>query len=303
MDLSLEQLSNLPPSTLFAALPEFLATHISEPQARLAATHAVRERVATWTDAEGIVVRDHLASVGAEIQLYEALPLLRPLSRDWLGTLFKTVTVNGIENVDSALTQGPVVVIGNHLSYVDTQATDAALAQMGREDIANRLVTVAGPKVYEALFRRFAAACLSTLPVPQSGAVSNVNVSARDLARQAIQSLKIGKSLPERGLVLQIYPEGTRTRNGRMGSFLRGVHRYLAVPGCQIVPMSHSGTDVMFPIGSDTLSPADYTITYGTPISVEAAGSTRDALTAAWHAVRQALPEHLQPDADTPPLA
>jgi 1-acyl-sn-glycerol-3-phosphate acyltransferase len=140
------------------------------------------------------------------------------------------------------------------------------------------------------------------LPVPQSGAVSNVNVSPRDLARLAIQSLKIGKSLPDRGLVLQIYPEGTRTRNGRMGSFLKGVHRYLAVPGCQIVPMSHSGTDVMFPIASDTLSPADYTINYGTPISVDDAGSTRDALAAAWDAVRSGLPEHLQPDADTTPL-
>lgn len=302
MNVSLEQLADLPPAVLFAALPEFLGTHISDPAARETAIRLVKERVAGWSDEDGAAIRDHLSSVGNDIELYEAHPQLRPLSRDWLGTLFKTVTVNGAQHFDSALEQGPVVVIGNHLSYVDTQATDAALARIGREDLANRLVTVAGPKVYESLFRRFAAACLSTLPVPQSGAVSDAGVSPRDLARQAIQSLKLGKALPERGLVLQIYPEGTRTRNGRMGSFLRGVHRYLAVPGCHIVPMSHSGTDVMFPIGSETLAPADYTVTYGAPISVEEAGSTRDALAAAWHAVRDGLPEHLQPDADTAPL-
>lgn len=303
MDLSLEQLASLPPATLFAALPEFLGSHIRDPDCRTESTRLVQQRVMNWSDAENTSVRDHLVGVGNEIQLYEAHALLRPLARDWCNVLLKTVTVNGVENIDSALVKGPVVVIGNHLSYVDTQATDAALAHIGRVDIANRLVTVAGPKVYESLFRRFAAACLSTLPVPQSGAVAAVNVSPRDLARQAIASLKIGKSLPERGLILQIYPEGTRTRSGRMGSFLRGVHRYLAVPGCHIVPMSHSGTDVMFPTDSDTLTAADYSITYGTPISVEEAGSTRDALAAAWHAVREALPEHLQPEADTAPLA
>lgn len=303
MDLSLEQLKDLPPATLVAALPGFLASHIRDADTAAVAMKAVEERVAGWSDADTDSVLTHLMGVGDTIQLYEAHPLLRPLAREWCDAVLKTVTVAGVEHVDAALAKGPVVIIGNHLSYVDTQATDAALAHIGRADIADRLVTVAGPKVYESLFRRFAAACLSTLPVPQSGAVSDANVSARDLARQAILSLKIGKSLPDLGLVLQIYPEGTRTRSGRMGSFLRGVHRYLAAPGCHIVPMSHSGTDVMFPTDSSTLSPADYTITYGTPISVADAGSTRDALAAAWDAVRRGLPEHLQPAADTPPLA
>lgn len=299
MDLTVEQLRELPVAALMAALPDFLASRLSDPAARQQAARAGRQHVVRWSDAEQQAIVEHLATLGSEIALYEAHPLLRPFSRDWCQAILTDVQVEGAEHLDAALAKGPVVIVGNHLSYVDTQATDAALTRFGRADLADRLVTVAGPKVYSSAFRRFATGCLSTLPVPQSGAVSDAGVSPRELARQAITSLKLARTLPERGQVLQIYPEGTRTRTGRLGSFLKGVHRYLGVPGCTVVPMAHAGTDRIFPLDSEQLHPAEYRIVYGEPI---AADDTRQALAASWEAIAALLPEHLQPEADTPSL-
>ena len=262
MDIQVETLAELPADVLVAALPDFLAGHIVHEQARSAAADAARACTQGWSEADAVSVRDHIVALGQDIAVYPAHPLLPSLSRRWMQVLFTGVRVEGLEHLDAARDAGPVVIIGNHLSYVDTQATDAALAAVGRADLADRLVTVAGPKVYASLFRRFAAGCLSTLPVPQSGAVSDTDLPPRELARRAIQSLKLGHSLCEAGDVLQIYPEGTRTRTGRMGPFLKGVHRYVNQPGCRIVPMAHVGTDAMYPLGADELHPAPYEIRY-----------------------------------------
>ena len=302
MNILLDQLSQLPPELLVEALPGMLAAHIADADARALALTQTQPIIDSWTAEQSLSIRDHLASVGSEIAIYRAHPLLRPISRFWCGALFSSVSITGLNHLDAALADGPVVIIGNHLSYVDTQATDTALWREGRTDIADQLITVAGPKVYDSLFRRFASSCLSTLPVPQSGAVSDASVSRRELAKRAIRSLQLAKELPEQGGILQIYPEGTRARDGRFGSFLKGVHRYVAVPGCTIIPMAHAGTDIMYPVDAAALGRADYSICYGKPIVVAEQDSTRHALETAWHAVAAMLPERLKPNEDTPAL-
>ena len=44
--------------------------------------------------------------------------------------------VSGLEHLDAAIEAGPTLVLCNHLSYFDTQATDAALDRVGRPDLA-----------------------------------------------------------------------------------------------------------------------------------------------------------------------
>ena len=303
MDIHPDQLADLPTEALIAALPDFLAQHIVDASARSAAAEDTRACVSAWSTQDAESVRDHLLTLGSDIVVYRAHPLLRVLSRGWCKPLFTELDVHGVPHLAGALQSGPVVIVGNHMAYVDSQATDAALALAGHADLADRMVTVAGPKVYESLFRRFAAGCLSTLPVPQSGAVSTADVSPRELAKRAIRSLGHARELTQAGDILQIYPEGTRTRTGHMGAFLKGVHRYVGHEGCRIVPMAHGGTDQMYPLDADRLTPAPYAIRFLEPIVVADAGGSRAALEAAWHAIAEALPERLKPEADTVPLA
>ncbi len=52
------------------------------------------------------------------------------------------------------------------------------------------------------------------------------------------------------GLSLMIYPEGTRSRSGELGSFKRGAFRIAIDNGMDVVPVSISGTREIFPPGS-----------------------------------------------------
>ncbi len=52
------------------------------------------------------------------------------------------------------------------------------------------------------------------------------------------------------GLSLMIYPEGTRSRSGELGAFKRGAFRIAIDNGMDVVPVSISGTRMIFPPGS-----------------------------------------------------
>jgi 1-acyl-sn-glycerol-3-phosphate acyltransferase len=188
------------------------------------------------------------------------------------------------------------VVLCNHRSYFDTTATDAALAWAGEEALANRLAAVAGPKVYADLFRRFAAACLNTVPAPQSTALEGTaRLAARDLARRALESVATAHRAIADGHVLLLYPEGSRTRTGRLRPFLKAVHRYLAVDGLFLVPAVILGSERVMPIDADRLHPAPVALRFAAPLSVAAAGGPRGALEAAHAAIAALLPPPARP--------
>ena len=108
------------------------------------------------------------------------------LSRVWSHSLMREVHVHGIEHLKSATDQGPTVILCNHTSYMDSSVIDALVASSGHPDLAAKIISAAGPKVYATLFRRFAALCLNTLPVPQSTSLGHTaRLSPRELARMA----------------------------------------------------------------------------------------------------------------------
>lgn len=294
-------LSTVDDAALRALLPAFLASYIEEPAAAEANRARVGALVAGWSAAELAMVREGLPALGEAFRVYPALPPARALSRVWCRDVLTEARLEGAEHLRAAREAGPVVIVGNHLTYFDTNAADAALAWGGHADLADRIATVAGPKVYETLFRRFAAACLSTLPVPQSTSLDGAaELPARELARRAIASLQAARGWVEQGGILQIYPEGTRTRSGRLQPFLRAVYRYLDLPGARVVPAALSGTDGIMPVSAERLSPGPVVLSLGAPIPVD--GDPKAALAAAWHAVAALLPEPLRPEEGTEPL-
>lgn len=261
----------------------------------------LRERVARWSPEQVSSVRDHLLTLGDQPQLYEAHPLCREVSRAWCQDAIPAVELRGLDQLQAALDLGPVLLVGNHLSYLDTQATDAALHRIGRADVADRIVALAGPKVYDDLFRRFAAACLSTLPVPQSTRFSHTRrIGVRELARRTRQGVDRTHALAQAGRLPLLYAEGSRSRDGRLGPFLRAAWRYTALEHLWLLPFAQWGTEGILPVQASLSQPGPVWLHFAEPIEVARHGP-RQVLQVAHDRVAALLPPRHQPVEDSSP--
>jgi len=293
----------MPPDALLARLPEFLVTNIRDPAVAASTRDRVDRCLTDWPPSAGPAILAYLNTLGEAPQLYHAEPHCRQVSRVWSLDVLPDPVLEGVAHLRAALEAGPTVVLCNHLSYVDTTAADHVLAAHGHADLADRLATVAGPKVYADLLRRFAAAGLNTLPAPQSTRLEHTaHLGPRELARLARASVEAGNEALQAGFALQLYPEGSRTRTGHLGPFLRGVHRYLATPGLRIVPAAIAGTQHVFPVDATHIVPGPVRLAFGPPLDVASLGGPKDALAAVHGAVASLLPPALKPAPDTPPI-
>jgi 1-acyl-sn-glycerol-3-phosphate acyltransferase len=295
MDLSSVQA--LPPETIRSFLPRFLAEYITDPAANTAATENISNLTKSWSDSEIVQLMDSLGSVGENQHLYLAEPLARDLSRAWSNTLLSSVDVIGLEHVRTAVQAGPTVLLCNHTSYMDSSVIDTLLADHGANDVANSVVSAAGPKVYSTLFRRFAAMCLNTLPVPQSTSLGHTaRLSPRELARMALKSVKQAHETLQEGHVLLIFPEGSRTRTGRLQPFLQAVYRYIALDGLHVIPTALVGCGQIMDLESEKCVPGPVTLSFGKPIVVESRRDAQDVLNQAHLALSSLLPEEMRPE-------
>ncbi|TNE85015.1 MAG: 1-acyl-sn-glycerol-3-phosphate acyltransferase [Deltaproteobacteria bacterium] len=298
MDLSL--LSELQPAQLRMMLPPFLGQYVAEPSSRDDVVAAMTRTIDGLDDQALGAMLAHMATLGEEYALYDSESGARALTRAWAVQMLGTPEVEGLEHLVEAVEAGPTVVFSNHLSYFDASALDHALVVCGREDLADRLMVAAGPKVYSDLFRRFAAASLATVKVPQSTSLGHTEqMSGRELARRAIASLKAARSGFEEGRFLLIYPEGSRTRTGRMQAWLKAVYRYAELVPCRVVPATLEGLDTVMPVGTMAMRPAPTKLRFGPSFEV-GPKEGRQALERAREAVVDMLPEDMRPDDDEP---
>lgn len=294
--MDLEALASLRPEDLRASLPGFLSSYVNDEQASETSRARLGTLIKHWSVDDLLSVREGLSALGAEARFYPAHPLARGLSRVWCRDIIADGQVAGVSHLAGAAERGPTVVICNHLSYLDSQAVDAVLAWSGQAALADRLVSVAGPKVYTTLFRRIASFCLNTLPVPQSTAFGYADqLSPRELARQASRSLVQANERLDEGQLLLLYAEGSRSRDRRLQPFIKGTNRYLRKEGVWVVPAALVGTQQIMPVGEPRLTPGPVRLTFGAPLSMADAGGPRAALVAAHDAVAELLPEDRKP--------
>ncbi len=179
--------------------------------------------------------------------------------------------LRGGDNV-AAVSDAPLVIVANHLSYADANVIEVLLQRFGHAALANRLTALAGPKVFSSRERRFSSLCFGTVKVPQSADVASGEavLRSREVARAARQAIDVARGRLRDGDALLLFGEGTRSRAAEMQPMLAGVARYFDMPGTLILPAALSGPEALFPIEGARLRPARLILHTASPIRADA---------------------------------
>ena len=81
--------------------------------------------------------------------------------------------------------------------------------------------------------------------------------------RAAASTIDVGTELLAAGKVLGIYPEGTRSPDGRLHKFRTGVARLALRSGAPVIPVGLVGTDRVLPAGEQRWRRAPVEVHYG----------------------------------------
>jgi len=92
----------------------------------------------------------------------------------------------------------------------------------------------------------------------------------RDDTKAALASLDVALEVLGRGEAFGIYPEGTRSRDGRLYRGRTGVAYLALTSGAPVVPVGLTGTEHIQPVGSRLPRLADVTVRFGEPLSFAA---------------------------------
>lgn len=133
-------------------------------------------------------------------------------------TVFFRADIRGRENIPK---DGPVILAANHMSNFDPPFLACFLERP--------VCYMAKLELFEHPVFGLAIRACHAFPVKRGAA-------DRGAIKAAIQVLKSGK-------VLGLFPEGTRSRTGRMGKAEAGIGLIAAMTGAPVVPACIIGTD------------------------------------------------------------
>jgi 1-acyl-sn-glycerol-3-phosphate acyltransferase len=150
-------------------------------------------------------------------------PVIRGLWRPW---------TSGLHHIP---TQGPAILASNHLS-----ASDSLFLPV----VAPREITFWAKAEYfagEGLKGRLTAAVMR--------GIRQIPIE-RGNGRAALTALEIALAVLKDGGLFGIYPEGTRSPDGRMYRGHTGIARIVLEAGVPVIPVAMIGTDRVQPIGT-----------------------------------------------------
>ncbi len=302
MEFSIERVAAMPTPLVRSALAPWVAGHLeATPEARAALVDQLQRIVDAASDGEIDSMRITFANAGDTWRFHPADPLARRVTRAYMAAAVQPWWFQGREPLDRFLTSPAKrrMVVCNHLSYTDTQVTDVVLALAGQEAFANRLVAIAGPKVYTEPWRRMASIALNTRKTAQSSRVASEQgaLGPRELAVVALETLADAVRLMDQGYIVLLYPEGTRARHGRLQPFLRAAARYLAIEGLEVMPLGQVGGEQVFPMEATIMRQAAVNLVCGDSFLTADYAGKAAALEECHRRVAALLPDTYQPAA------
>ncbi|GEP35103.1 1-acyl-sn-glycerol-3-phosphate acyltransferase [Nocardioides szechwanensis] len=159
-------------------------------------------------------------------------------------------TVHGVENIPAT---GGVILASNHLSFADSMVIPIVAPRRVAFLAKSDYFTGTGVK---GTLQRAWFEGMGMLPVD------------RDDSKAAIASLDVALEVLGRGEAFGIYPEGTRSRDGRLYRGRTGVAHLALTAGVPVVPVGLVGTDKLQPVGSSLPKVVPVTVSFGAPIEV-----------------------------------
>lgn len=169
--------------------------------------------------------------------------LLGPVLR-----LFFPCTVVGAEYIPE---KGGVILAGNHISVADSFFAPLHISRRVTFLAKSEYFTEKGIK---GRLKKWFFTGIGQVPIDRGGASA------------AHDALDTGVRLLRAGSLLGIYPEGTRSPDGRLYKGKTGVARMALEAGVPVVPMVMLGTDKVNPIGSKMWRPRRITLVIGRPL-------------------------------------
>ena len=167
----------------------------------------------------------------------------------------------------------PRIFLANHLSTLDIWVVAPALPDTTRF-VAKRSIF--------------------WIPVlGQAMAVAGFIPIDRQDRTRAIRSLEGAAARIRGGESVILFPEGTRSRNGKLGRFKRGAFHLALETGVPIVPVAISGTGRVVKPRSIVVQPGPVHVTFMAPIDAAAYASDLDALLTR---TRREIARHLSGD-------
>jgi len=183
--------------------------------------------------------------------------ILRAFLTPFLMILFRP-KVKGLRNVPS---NGPVIIASNHLSFSDSIFMPLVVPRKVTFLAKSEYFTSPGPK---GLLKKLTFIALGQVPVDRSG------------GRRSEAALITGLKILAEGKCLGIYPEGTRSPDGRLYKGRTGIARLAIESGAPIIPVAMFNTEKIQPTGTVVPKVMRVEMIFGEPMYFE--GDSTDLL-------------------------
>jgi 1-acyl-sn-glycerol-3-phosphate acyltransferase len=169
----------------------------------------------------------------------------------FIGPLLRLFFRPEVEGLEHLPPKGGAILAGNHLSVADSFFLPLVLPR--RVTFPAKLEYFTEPGIKGKLKKAFFTG-VGQIPIDRSSGSA------------AQSALDTGIRLLREGHLLGIYPEGTRSPDGRLYKGKTGMARMALQAGVPVVPVAMFGTDKANPIGSKIWKPTKIRIKLGAPM-------------------------------------
>jgi 1-acyl-sn-glycerol-3-phosphate acyltransferase len=186
--------------------------------------------------------------------------MLKFLARAILGPLLRLVFRPRVVGREHVPRNSAVIVASNHRSFIDsvvvTLVAPRSVSFLAKSDY----FTGTG---FRGWITRSFFVGIGAIPVDRSG------------GQAAQDALDAGLKVLEAGDAFAIYPEGTRSLDGRLYRGHTGVAWLALTSGAPVIPVALTGTEHLQPVGSKRLHLAKVTVEFGAPVDVAQHGDAK----------------------------
>ncbi len=165
-----------------------------------------------------------------------------------LGFVMRVLYRPQVEGMERIPATGPVILAGNHVTFIDSIFLSLLVKRpvyfIGKDEY------VTGKGLKGRLMAWFFTSA-GMIPVDRDG------------GHGGVAALMTGRRILEQGKAFGIYPEGTRSPDGRLYRGRTGIARLALMTGAPVVPFAMIGTDKVQPGGKGLPRIAPVTVRFG----------------------------------------